>query len=275
MCDVNLLTSIFMSILGRWLRSNNPGDAGQPDSRKPVDNQPLSPVHGPEPFFRMYDNSGQRAETEQSVLRAKISKVLLDKAELTPEEEEATLDKLQIRFEAEENSRLTALKWEQVRDALLRDKGALLSVYKMEELGHEPTVYYADGEGFDVGTLSKETPLSTRGCVFNDVASNELFSSAQDVPSAVGQARDIGVQLMDCMDGERMRWTIARPDLRNFRERGACWSRSEFGYGGDRSRARIVKLRDGHFLDNNTWITSHSADLGWRGTVRVNYKTSD
>jgi len=108
---------------------------------------------------------------------------------------------LKANFEAQPNLHQD-LDWNRVKDALLANLEALESVGKMMKAGHEPNVYNFDDSGFDIGTCSKESPLSGRNCVYDAKAAAWRRATHPRFPvngSAVEMAAAMGMSLMSLL----------------------------------------------------------------------------
>jgi len=99
-----------------------------------------------------------------------LRKVVEEKI-LTEEEKEVFFRTLEFRFKFENNPLKEfhrKLDWNKVKESLEADEKALLKVYKMEEVGHEPDIYDFDGSGFSVGTCSIDSPSNQRDCTYQE-----------------------------------------------------------------------------------------------------------
>lgn len=189
------------------------------------------------------------------------------KPELTPEEAEATLGALEAQFKA--NMYLhEGVEWPKVRSSLEADPRALLSINKMQAAGHEPDVYDADAEGFDIGTCSKESPASGRNCVYGpdnakwlrENRPNEKFNG-----SAVEMAEAMGIKLMDPdkykkvlqakgkFDEETWSWLLASPSILS----------TGNALNGNRSDLEVYVFRNPAY--------SHGDNRAWRCSLRVKW----
>ena len=192
-----------------------------------------------------------------------------EKRELSPEQTEKVIQLLKTRSQAEKNKDLCPqLDWSRAERALRAAPiAALWSVNELEEKGHEPTVYFVDDTGFDIGTRTAETPQSTRNCVYDEKAAEPLRKQFPDLKSAVKSAEDIGFdRLMTTGEGNH----IARNTKPYYESR---WS---YYYTPEDTRKAGAAL-DGHRHGSILAVIQDSADghygrRGWRGTRRVLYK---
>ncbi|MBI4994326.1 DUF4256 domain-containing protein [Candidatus Peregrinibacteria bacterium] len=201
--------------------------------------------------------------------RVEAAGTVQEKRELTPEKVDAAVNLLKTRFSAEKNKALCpSLDWERAQRALRATPEALWTVNEAEQLGHEPTIYFSDETGFDIGTRSDETPASTRDCVFNKEAEQWWEENHPDVKfneNAKDQARAMGWQLMRVEQGRH----IAK-NTPAYEEKGSSWyetgndiREAGFALPGHRNGAYIsMDSRHAHY---------HYDDRGWRGSLRVNF----
>lgn len=188
-------------------------------------------------------------------------------AVLTPEEAEATLIAFQSRFE--DNMYLhRGIEWPKVKAALEADPKALLTINKAQSAGHEPDVYIADNQGFDIGTCSKESPESGRNCVFDKEAAdwltenrpNEIFNgSAAEMSEAMG---------LPLMSEEQYRYlrTLVRVDDHTW---NYLATPAEVRNGGQALAGNCLDEED--IKVDKLDAKDHYIYAGWRGSLRVNW----
>lgn len=178
--------------------------------------------------------------------------------------------KLQPRFEANPE-RHKKIKWDRVKRSLEMDAEALWSINRMEEAGHAPDVYYADEEGFDIGTCCLESPERDRNCVYDEEAAkflrengckNEIFNG-----SAVAMAKDMGITLIT----ERQWRHLQSHKDAKYDANTRSWLLKEAGIGEDGTA--IVGIRYGCNIDVTTQysVVDHDPNLAWRGSLRVKW----
>jgi len=182
---------------------------------------------------------------------------------LTPEQKEALLKTLEARFKANEKLHPELLaeggkkSWENVKVSLEADEEALKSINEMEKAGHEPDVYNFDDMGFDVGTCSKESPEKQRNCNF--LESLEM-GKAMGVPHMTRkQYRDF-LQSKGNFDTDSYSWLDAYKSKEKAR-----LSRYRLALMGDRCYGDATVIE--------TVAREYAKDLGWRGSLRVEWKS--
>ena len=194
-----------------------------------------------------------------------------EKRELTPAEIEAAVSLLKTRSQTEKNKNLCpSLNWERAERALRSTPAALRTVIEAEQKGHEPTIYFSDETGFDIGTRSGETPASTRDCVFDKKVEQwyeENYPKIKFNGNAKDQAMAMGWQLMRVKQGKHI-----AENTPSYYERGWSWYETD-----DSIRETDVELalrgsRDGAHV-SAIWGSTrgHDGSGGWRGSLRVNF----
>lgn len=199
--------------------------------------------------------------------------------QLTPEQVAETLNTLELRFNSKKNLKLhKGVEWSRVKDALVASPEALWSINGMEAQGHEPDVYFADGDGFDIGTCSAETPIQGRNCVYDIEDENWLKEYGVDRygsdfvskvnGNAVDMAKELGIDLMS-------------PDQLNKLHRGGDFDLKTSSYirtdaTTRKSGKRLVcygnKIWRWREIHTSRW-SSHRPlpNRSWRGSLRVNW----
>src|SRR3989339_2128980 len=108
---------------------------------------------------------------------------------LNKEQIEKTLSILKIRFD-EHPKRHKGVEWEKVKKTLEKNRKALWSIFQMEKEGHEPDIYSADKEGFDIGTCCQELSERNRNIVYDaeaeKICSKETNGNAADITRSMG-----------------------------------------------------------------------------------------
>jgi len=190
----------------------------------------------------------------------------------------ATITTMRQRFHFNPEFRC-GCSWGRIEENLLKNPEALRTVILMEQQGHQPAVYNADEEGFDIGTCSIETPESTRGKFYDDIA---VSNANIDEQSAESQAEEMGLELMS-----PQQYVEYLQDKGNFDMDGYTWLKTKdfdpvarkaltgnrFSKRRPKSRfALINKLyKDTGVLVSEIYTCYPHNNHGWRGTVRVNW----
>jgi len=160
------------------------------------------------------------------------------------------ITKLKVRFE--ENKYLhEGVEWGKIEESLIENPDALWSINEMEETGHEPDVYNADNEGFDIGTCSKESPEKQRNCTHDE--SVEMAEAMRIELMNPIKYKSI-LQAKGEFDNETTVWLKVSDYIRDF---GLAT------YGG--RFMGVVSV--GQDSANN-----HNDLMGWRGSLRVPWK---
>ena len=105
---------------------------------------------------------------------------------------------LHKRFE-DNSHRHPNIKWEDVEMRLLKDKGKLESLTKMEETGGEPDVIAVETAGeFLFFDCSKETPAGRRKTTY-DLEGEEKRNKKKVYPegNALSMAEEMGIEILD------------------------------------------------------------------------------
>ncbi|MBD3330879.1 DUF4256 family protein [Candidatus Peregrinibacteria bacterium] len=185
--------------------------------------------------------------------------------ELTPEEMEEILSKLETRFDT--NTQLhEGINWSDVKASLEADPEAIWSLAQMESAGHEPDVYHDDKDNFYFGTCSKEAPKSARNCVYDKEAADKLRKenpNAKFNGSAVEMADAIGISLItpghykdilqkkDIFDETTWNWLLTQSDIRS----------SGGALNGNRYEGNVYVYQNRAYIRNGY--------RAWRGSLRV------
>lgn len=228
-------------------------------------------------FARRKDNDIEALRTaiakQQTAVEAisveTVAPAEAQKRELSLEDAEQVLQLLKTRFQASKNENLCPeLDWSKAEKALKATPEALWSAFQMERTGHEPGVYFSDKTGFDVGILAKETPLSTRNCVYDAKAEalrRENYPDDVFNGNAESQAKAIGVDLQTIEQGRH----IARNTLA-YSEQGWRWYKTPGDIRGTGSA--LYGVRFGYGLNTFQYNADfHDAYRGWGGSLRVNF----
>lgn len=186
---------------------------------------------------------------------------------LSQEQRKQILCKLKMRFEARENWDLyveTQITWGEVEAAMKEDD--LLCAYKAEAEEHEPAIFMVDDQGFWFGTMAKGTPKSTRNCVYDEGAAEQLAQKYRKCKSAVRSAQEMGFVLMTLDQAMYMA-----------KHTPICSEDDWSWYYTDRDLRRFDLAFDAFRLDDDLFIVrSHVSyplnERGWRGSRRVNFK---
>jgi len=191
------------------------------------------------------------------------------KRELSPEQAEKTIKTLETRFQAEENKKLCPkLSWDKAEKALRVTPEALWSVDQMEQNGHEPGIYFSDKTGFEIGTLAKEAPSSTRNCVYDKRAEEWLkINSPQERfnGNAVDQARAMGIELKTIEQDKHIAGNTPAYNEQSWRWYKTQDNIRDSGYA-------LTGFRVGSALSvYQCYADVHNADGGWGGSLRVNF----
>ncbi len=195
-----------------------------------------------------------------------------EKRKLTPEVEHETLANLEARFYSADHRNLhLGVKWDRVLAVLKANPEGIWSINKMQAEGHDPDVYCADSEGFDIGTCSSESPASGRNCVYNQSAALRLKESRPDEVfngSADEMAEAMGISLMDHLKYENDLQTKGDFDLRSLSWVLAPYELVKIGNG----------YEGGHYQGSDSAdvcqedACDHSEGKGWRGSIRFNWR---
>ncbi|MFA6918334.1 MAG: DUF4256 domain-containing protein [Candidatus Gracilibacteria bacterium] len=189
--------------------------------------------------------------------------------ELTPERVEEVIQLLKTRREAEENRKLCPqLDWSRAEKALRATPEALWTVDIAEKNGHEPTIYFSDKKGFDIGTLAKEPPLSTRDCVYDknaEIFKKRNYPDEKFNENAKDQAEAMGWGLMGVKQGNHIAANTA-----SYTEAGWRWYKT----GADirKTGRALLGPRVGGDLSVYPYLAGHHGSYnGWGGSLRVNF----
>jgi len=146
------------------------------------------------------------------------------------------------------------VKWSKVEASLrANDCYFLNAIGAMEERGHEPDVYNADDEGFDIGTCSKESPERCRNVTYI-VADAENSEYKLDFMTPQ-QYRDI-LQTKGSFDKNSWSWLKTPTETLNFL--GKAFS----GTCSQRKKAEVTL----------TSADIESPQGSWRSSLRVPWK---
>ena len=172
------------------------------------------------------------------------------------------LEILKSRFE-KNMARHPDLAWVRVEKRLRGNDAALASLLRMEETGGEPDVIglAGDGEGILFCDCAKETPAGRRSLCYDDEA---LQKRTKNPPagSAVGQAREMGVQLMT----EELYYRLQ--ELGEFDLKTSSWiaAPAEIRQKGG---ALFCERRYGRVFTFHNGADSYYSVRGWRGFLIV------
>lgn len=199
--------------------------------------------------------------------------VLPDEQELSPDEAEATLANLEAKFKGSMYLH-EEVDWEKVRASLEVDPKALKSVNKMQAAGHNPDVYDADGEGFDIGTCSLGSPESARNCVYSAAAAQWLKCNRPDEKfngSAEEMAKAMGVELMYLHKYRRI--LLTRRDFDAGGTESYFLTHADDDTTSYADTVITARFSDRRFVDVSKVdnIYSHNLYRGWRGSLRVKW----
>jgi len=166
--------------------------------------------------------------------------------------------KIKLKSRFEENKYLhEGVDWEKVIATLIANPIALKSINEMEKAGHEPNVYNADDDGFDIGTCSKETPIKSR---------KVNFKNAKELANVRG---------FDLMTPDQYKEKLQKklPREERFDAHSACWlETSDEEYYNTNEFAYVGNCRDGLPYITKQDGKRTNPNLGWRGSLRVPWK---
>ena len=186
---------------------------------------------------------------------------------LSPEQTETTLQTLAARFAANENLH-KGVEWTKVKASLEAKPEALWSINEMEKAGHQPDVYNADDNGFDIGTCSKESPESGRNCVFDESAEEWMKTNRPNKRfngNAVAMAKAMGIDLMD----PNLYKNVLQKKGR-FDEQTWSWLLTQLAIRSTGHAVRGYRSGLAVYL-NRRYASSHSDYRAWRGSLRVEW----
>ena len=182
--------------------------------------------------------------------------------DLSPQEQEALLKIVKIRFEKHMN-RHFGLEWEAVQARLEANPSKLWSLHQMESTGGEPDVIRRDqktGHYIFVDCVA-ESPKGRRSLCYD----HEALEARKEHPpanSAVNMAEDMGVELLTeeqyrelqklgSFDLKTSSWVKTPPDIREL--------------GG----AIFCDRRFGHVFTYHNGADSYYGARGFRGLLKV------
>ena len=172
------------------------------------------------------------------------------------------LDLLKKRFE-DHPERHPGITWERVERRLSARPWALEALARMEETGGEPDVVHFGEEGEELAFLDcvVQSPLGRRSLCYDDEA---LRKRKRNPPagSAMAQAREMGVELMDEATYRRLQ------DLMELDTKTSSWvltPEDVRGLGG----ALFCERRYGRTFTFHNGADSYYGARGWRGVLRV------
>jgi len=166
---------------------------------------------------------------------------------------ERFLKKLKARFE--KNKYLhEGVEWTRVEESLKENPEALLSIKKMEKAGHKPDVYFADDNGFDIGTCSKQSPEKQRNCTYDESVE---MAKAMGIDHMTREQYMYILQWKGSFDtGSSWSWLKTSDDIRKF---GAALA-------GDRNNVEVCV--------DQAVADAYGVNGSWRGSLRVLWKKS-
>ena len=168
---------------------------------------------------------------------------------------------LKTRFE-ENTARHPGIIWEYVEDRLRGNASALAALTRMEETGGEPDVISVTDAGEAVFCdCSREAPAGRRSLCYDGDALRKRKKNPP-VGSAVEQAREMGVRLMD-ETLYRMLQSSGEYDLKT-----SCWiaTPDEIRRQGG---ALFCERRYGAVFTFHNGADSYYSVRGWRGFIEV------
>jgi|GEM_PF-2918174 len=216
-----------------------------------------------------------KREEAEELARDRLEDIM-EKRELTPEQSEATIKKLEARFQKNQYLH-EGINFQDVKNSLKANPKMLWRIAQMEEKGHEPNVYNSDETGFDIGTCSREVPTSTRNCVYNKTIAD--FFQQNPKFSAVEMAKGMGTKLMganlyrilqkkggDKFDLTTQSWLLTPPThlIENFELHPSInpYTRCDGLLGSG---------KDGITQVNRNYLGHQNRSRGFRVSIRVNW----
>ncbi|OXE98678.1 uncharacterized protein DUF4256 [Flavobacterium araucananum] len=185
-----------------------------------------------------------------------------DKNKLSPDQQEAILSVLEVRFE-KNIKRHKAIEWKNVQAKLLANPAKLWSLDEMERTEGEPDVvgYDKNKDEYIFFDCSLESPKGRRSLCYDHEAL-EKRKENKPADSAINRAAEMGIELLNeeqykelqklgNFDSKTSSWIITPPDIRKLG--GALFS--DFRY-------------DTVFVYHNG-AESYYAARGFRGVLRV------
>jgi len=172
------------------------------------------------------------------------------------------LEVLKNRF-CENRGRHPGLEWRDVEKRLLDCPDALVILGRMEESGGEPDVIGVETETgrFIFCDCAKESPAGRRSLCYDDEA---LQKRVKNPPagSAVRQAREMGVELMDASTYRKLQ------ELGEFDLKTSSWiaTPEEIRRQGG---ALFCERRYGTVFTFHNGADSYYSVRGWRGVLKV------
>ncbi len=172
------------------------------------------------------------------------------------------LEVLKNRFR-ENRGRHPGLEWRDVEKRLLDCPDALVILGRMEESGGEPDVIGVETETgrFIFCDCAKESPAGRRSLCYDDEA---LQKRVKNLPagSAVRQAREMGVELMDASTYRKLQ------ELGEFDLKTSSWiaTPEEIRRQGG---ALFCERRYGTVFTFHNGADSYYSVRGWRGVLKV------
>lgn len=116
---------------------------------------------------------------------------------LSPDPQEGLLKILKNRFEKNMDRHL-GVEWKSVQEKLLKNPEKMWSLSQMEETGGEPDILMLneDKDEFVFVDCSPESPSGRRSLCYDDAAL-EARKVAKPKGSALGMAREMGIEMLD------------------------------------------------------------------------------
>jgi len=182
-------------------------------------------------------------------------------------EKESLIKKLNARFT--ENKHLhEGVEWVKVEESLRQNPEAFWSINEMEKAGHEPDVYNADEDGFDIGTCSIESPESGRNCVYDKEDAEKLRKEIPGLKfngSAEEMANEMGIVLMPPEHYGNILQKKGKFDI-------SSWSWLETSDNIRKSGGALCgrRIDDDGYVDRD-FADRHYDGRAWRGSLRVKW----
>ena len=181
---------------------------------------------------------------------------------LAPEEENELLLILQKRF-GKNMHRHPETEWTDVQKKLQGNQRALWSLFQMEETGGEPDVisYDREDQKYIIADCSKESPKGRRSLCYDPQA---LESRKKHKPkdSAIGMARDMGIELLD----EKQYFQLQK--LEKLDTKTSSWLRTPSDIR-DLGGAIFGDWRFGRVFIYHNGAESYYSSRGFRGFLKI------
>ncbi len=184
------------------------------------------------------------------------------KDRLTPEERNAIITTLRVRFETN-MARHKGIEWASVQARIDSDPSKLLSLYEMERTGGEPDVAGRDEKsgGFVFYDFSAESPPGRRNLCYDREA---LDARKENKPAgnAMDMAAEMGIELLTEEQYHELH------HFGNFDSKTSSWLKTPLSVrkvGG----ALFGDFRYGRVFVYHNGAQSYYAVRGFRGSLRV------